>query len=251
MGYSHAPFAKGECLTCHVGHGKRADLGLKSSGGDLCYGCHEQNDHGGVNGHLPAKKGECLTCHSPHFSQEKKLLVKNELEVCLSCHEKLDRDLNRYTPHQPFAAGNCSKCHNPHQRVEENKLLLKDSGQELCFSCHKKLKAAQKKEHGHAPFQEGDCLGCHAPHATDTTMLTREDGGTLCLSCHTSALIVIKLLPNTGKVGLHMSLRKKAVAIVMCLTPLVMVHCLKLKLRVSVYRVTKWIRSGRSMCMAG
>jgi predicted CXXCH cytochrome family protein len=103
--YSHGPYAKGSCRSCHDSTSSNA---LVKEGNDLCLTCHGTILTGKAVVHVAVMAG-CLTCHDPHKSGIERLLVKSVPDLCLDCHA---RDA---VEKQHGEIADCRSCHNPHE----------------------------------------------------------------------------------------------------------------------------------------
>ena len=66
----HAPFADGDCSTCHAPHASEIANLMVAKVGDMCAECHEIETVAPAGGsvHAPAAAGDCTACHQPHGS---------------------------------------------------------------------------------------------------------------------------------------------------------------------------------------
>lgn len=134
--FTHAPFANGQCTSCHDPHAGAVAPALRASTPELCFSCH-QNTAQALRlpvQHPPFQMGSCGSCHSPHASEQPAQLRAPRQQVCLSCHAG---PLARMDPaHKPVREGWCTDCHQPHG--SSHGTLLKAEGVELCLMCHRK-----------------------------------------------------------------------------------------------------------------
>jgi predicted CXXCH cytochrome family protein len=180
----HAPFAKGECTSCHTGRGT---ANLKAKGATLCFTCHAsaQPEFARKFHHAPVDSPrECLSCHGPHAAAAKPMLSIGGDELCLSCHgRKLFQGKLR---HAALDQG-CVACHDPHS--SDSRKMLKQPEARLCAQCHADLSKHFHKTTSDKPDPrtgEGlTCTGCHSPHTADIKGLLRQDPRReLCIQCH-------------------------------------------------------------------
>jgi len=146
--WQHAPYAKGECGSCH-------DLAQSGSFG-------ENRDS---TSQAPAARKS--------VSVSSRLMLPTR-ELCVSCHTQHRAEFARSAglqQHLPDAAGFCTSCHNPHQSLRQY-LLLKADNSELCGGCH--APATMSAVHTEDPQQ--DCMDCHNAHVGVTKKLLRADG---------------------------------------------------------------------------
>jgi predicted CXXCH cytochrome family protein len=68
--YEHAPFASGECLTCHDPHQSSEKYLLKRAGQSLCYECHLSTELGQAKEHQNMGTTYCTVCHDPHKGEK-------------------------------------------------------------------------------------------------------------------------------------------------------------------------------------
>lgn len=211
----HAPFAGGECVSCHRVHAADQPKLLKSEASALCFGCHEdlrKIDTLAVV-HRPFGEKKCLDCHKPHGSNYPGLLTRPKESFCFECHKDLKDQMDKGMVHSPVKSGDCNSCHQPH--AGSVKALLVTDKRELCGKCHNLsgpvITAAhkgfdistadcqnchashvgQKGKKGlllprtHKPFGAGDCTVCHSGTSGTQLIATGKD---LCLKCHPKAL---------------------------------------------------------------
>jgi predicted CXXCH cytochrome family protein len=189
----HPPVAKQGCAQCHNPAGSPDALATKSSGAQLCRGCHAQkltafNDRSRV--HRPVADGDCLACHGPHASKEKGLLKASTLTVCGSCHaDTVKRQALSVTPHEPIRDGKCTACHDPHSS-DAALAFVKAEVVDTCGTCHDWLK------HSSHPMGKEvvdprnrnlstQCLSCHRSHGTEYKhLIPYPTTSALCTKCH-------------------------------------------------------------------
>ena len=187
----HAPFAGGDCTTCHPGPGAAEPFATLEPLAELCGECHEpqvEASRAAAFPHVSAGGGDCVACHNPHTGDGAGLLREGETALCLSCHDpggSKSGTTGRHVTHGDGLA--CSTCHEPHGG-ERPQLLAADSI-ELCGECH-------THQHGIThPLGEatrdprnGDpmtCRSCHGVHdAPYEFYLHRSSDHELCISCH-------------------------------------------------------------------
>ena len=134
--YSHAPFASGQCTSCHDPHGSRSPPSLKVDEGQVCFVCHQSLAQALSlpRQHVPFTTGNCGACHDPHASQEFAHLKANTQTLCFSCHAGA---MAKADPsHKPVREGWCTSCHDPH--ASKHDLLRRAAPGELCLTCHRK-----------------------------------------------------------------------------------------------------------------
>jgi predicted CXXCH cytochrome family protein len=162
--FTHTPFGKKKCFSCHNGHSaKNADL-IDPKTRDLCLSCHEDIHQSiqtaGLTHQALNDDKACSNCHSGHGSAHRGNLVKAEKELCLTCHN--NQIINEeYTikglkaslakgnfVHQAITENGCTACHQPHVAELDGLLSAafpnvsyaeaKIDNFELCFTCHDK-----------------------------------------------------------------------------------------------------------------
>jgi predicted CXXCH cytochrome family protein len=191
----HPPVSNKMCGQCHAEATAAKPFELKSTGFQLCQGCHYDMMNDALNAkrlHWPLvdSKG-CINCHSPHASPEPGLLKKPQLKLCGDCHgDTVARQERAPTKHPPIADGECSSCHSPHG--SDNLFILnKPSVIEVCSTCH------EWQTHSTHPIGEKvidprnknltlQCLSCHRTHGTEYKHFIYFDTvQELCVQCHT------------------------------------------------------------------
>jgi len=152
-----------------------------------CSGCHEDNHAPGPNAHSRAALS-CTNCHSVHHETEPSELpadfkaVDAGTAVCFECHQDSFAQFSFNERHR-LAEGSlsCSSCHDPH--APRGGARLGGFKQAMCTECHADAGGPYVFEHA-ASRVEG-CTACHAPHGSPNRhMLTHQDVGALCYSCH-------------------------------------------------------------------
>lgn len=181
----HAPFADGSCTTCHDPHASAQPKLLTASAGELCAGCHGEQEATHLHG--PVAAGDCTSCHAAHESANPTLLVAAGEAVCFACHTDLQGMPESPGVHAAVAAG-CTSCHDPHG--SEQPKLLAQPGQSLCFECHTEVgETVQQAKVAHAPVaSEQGCASCHSPHASPNPSLLLAAEKDTCTSCHSNVL---------------------------------------------------------------
>jgi len=202
----HAPFADGDCATCHAPHASGRPALLTSAPRALCAECHDGGDSGMRAAH-PFGTGslDCTSCHSPHSSGQAKLirdqphavfdtcgrcheagggLLAAGDQLCLRCHAEVGREAERPDAHPALGEG-CLTCHTPHA-ADRVGLIRGGSDRPVCLSCHAEVERSQQglfsvhPERGEA----GACSACHTGHRSDQKALLRDAPEKVCASCH-------------------------------------------------------------------
>jgi predicted CXXCH cytochrome family protein len=181
------------CVNCHEPATSPTALKTKTTGVQLCRGCHAQmlnalGDRSRL--HRPVADGNCLACHGPHASKSKGLLKSNAVAVCGTCHEDtIRRQALSETKHDPIRDGKCTACHDPHAS-DAPLALVKADVVETCGTCHDWLKHSSHPMGATVvdPRNKNlrlQCLSCHRSHGTEYKHLipypTQTD---LCTKCH-------------------------------------------------------------------
>lgn len=182
---SHAPFAVGDCSTCHEGTSVQLVAG---SVREQCLVCHDlEADLGRAVVHSPVKSDDgCTGCHGPHVGYGASLQVRQGVETCLECHDT--PEFTGAVQHE-IAFDDCSTCHQPHS-ADYKGLLDSPDIQQLCLNCHDNA----LETHYH-PMGEGvinpltkttlTCVGCHSPHSSPyQALLVADRDRKLCVVCH-------------------------------------------------------------------
>jgi len=183
----HAPFAGGNCATCHAETG--GSFAFTGDVQELCLRCHlgvaefEQARHH----HNLDDPRSCLLCHEPHAAAGSRLLAAEQTTLCLRCHfdEAVDPEQRRHVlTHEGMT---CTECHLPHGA--DNTSYLKTRQVELCVGCHDR---AHQASHPVGPevidARTGEsvtCLSCHKLHgAPFEDYLPLDPTMDLCIQCH-------------------------------------------------------------------
>ncbi len=190
MANQHAPFAAGECSSCHSG-GASAGSSFAMSGAidKVCFECHDDikaNKRLRYSYHLEAE-GSCTNCHNPHASNASTLLSSDQSNLCMKCHftEVPSKDRPKFITHE---GQDCSICHAPHG-ADNERYLTNDNVMELCNGCH-----ADAHKNSHPMGDEAidprtelpmDCLSCHTMHGSGQDFyLAFDPDMDLCIQCH-------------------------------------------------------------------
>jgi len=148
--FTHAPFAGGQCDTCHApAKGGKVVL-TQADAKSLCITCHadkpEQIEKAKVQ--HPGAMGECTDCHNPHAGRSPGFPKPDAVNVCLGCHaEQAEQHKKKYL-HQPAFEQGCTTCHEPHGG-DNTHLLRLASPNKLCLECHGPDAAPQKLKSDH------------------------------------------------------------------------------------------------------
>lgn len=200
--HGHAPFAAGQCLTCHDPHGAEGSMLLRHGGRSaLCMECHEGDVELTGHVHAPITQTGCTACHLGHQSAHSKLVKFPASEACVTCHgETLIHLKSAAHVHRPAGALDCQACHDPHASNERALLAHPYSAKTyvpvgrreeyaLCFECHdaELLEEAETDAtgfrnglvnlhhlHVHKETKGRNCHVCHESHAGAQARLIRE-----------------------------------------------------------------------------
>lgn len=186
----HAPFATGDCATCHPAAGSPEPFATVKPLGALCADCHgdvAEASRLASFPHVSGGGGRCSDCHNPHTGDGTALLRKGAQALCLDCHDPGGASSGEDGRHTSHAGFECTVCHAPHGA--EQPLMLVDDSIDVCGTCH-------THEHGvRHPLGEDTrdprtgnpmtCLSCHGVHrAEGEWYLFEEDQRVLCIGCH-------------------------------------------------------------------
>jgi len=186
----HAPFAAGDCATCHPVADAPDPFATNKPIGPLCAECHadavEASQHASFP-HVSAGGGRCVECHNPHTGHGTALLRKAAPALCTDCHDPGGSSSGEDGRHLTHSGFECTTCHASHGA--EQPLLFVDDSVEVCGTCH-------THEHGiRHPLGEDTkdprtgnpmtCLSCHGIHrAEGEWYLFEADQRMLCIGCH-------------------------------------------------------------------
>jgi predicted CXXCH cytochrome family protein len=184
----HAPFAAGDCSTCHGPARGRTSFALDGKIKTLCLECHR-----GVGAfenepyrHNLDTEESCQNCHNPHASDAAALLAADQAALCMRCHfgESGRKEKAHYVTHEGMA---CTSCHLPHGAA--NPKYLKSEGIDLCVGCHESAHRASHPVGGALVDQRTGgpltCLSCHRLHGAEfEPYLPLNPASELCLQCH-------------------------------------------------------------------
>jgi predicted CXXCH cytochrome family protein len=148
--FTHAPFAGGQCDTCHAPAKDGKVVLMQADAKLLCITCHadkpEQIEKAKVQ--HPGAMGECTDCHNPHAGRSPGFPKPDAVNVCLGCHaEQAEQHKKKYL-HQPAFEQGCTTCHEPHGG-DNTHLLRLASPNKLCLECHGPDAAPQELKSDH------------------------------------------------------------------------------------------------------
>ncbi len=157
-----------------------------------CASCHEDAHSARPNPHSQAGLA-CTDCHRIHPSNaaETKLpaglpagfdRVDAASATCFECHQEAFSQFAFNERHRlQEGSVSCTSCHDPHGPASSSHLGA--FGQRVCAECHADADGPFVFEHG-ASRVDG-CGACHEPHGSPNRhMLTHQQVGELCYSCH-------------------------------------------------------------------
>ena len=98
-----------DCDECHT---SKESLFPYAMPPDLCWDCHDAEDHDDTTPHGPFAAGACLQCHSPHKSQHAGLLIETPADLCVGCHDATT--FPALQQHLTMKGEDCIECHDPH-----------------------------------------------------------------------------------------------------------------------------------------
>ncbi len=183
---THAPFAIGECGSCHENKSPtELDAPIKM----LCLNCHSDFDQELTKPvvHAPvAEENGCTGCHGPHVGYGSALQKHDGVGTCLTCHD--DDQFTGEFKHEP-AFDDCATCHEVHSG-EYKGLLNTPDIMEMCLTCHSDAPETHYHPMGDGVIdprtkQELNCIGCHSPHSSDyAAILVADRDRKLCIVCH-------------------------------------------------------------------
>ena len=185
--------ARSKSLACLITAVTLATLALSSevTAAKKCYDCHKQQKQEYTSRkfiHDPVKAEQCESCHLRHGFAQQLVLKANDNQLCFSCHSDLQEKFSSGVVHFPVNQGLCWDCHNPHAADKKGLLLQGEEGAEdpaACLICHSEdMAPALAAAYPHKPFNDLNCLACHEAHNSQYAGLLKQEGGTLCLSCH-------------------------------------------------------------------
>ena len=151
-----------------------------------CAACH-QDAHQSSSAHTQAGLF-CVSCHAVHNTPDQAQLpaafrnVDQASASCYRCHPETFTQFAFNEGHRlAQGAVSCLSCHDAHDVGQG--VRLGGHSQAACRKCHADKDGPFVHEHG-AGRVEG-CAACHAPHGSPNRhMLTHQDNGALCYSCH-------------------------------------------------------------------
>lgn len=136
--FTHAPFASGQCDSCHAAQKDGKVVLTQSSSKTLCLSCHsdkgEQIEKAKVQ--HPGAAGDCTDCHNPHAGNSPGFPKPDAVTVCLNCHSvQAELMKTKAHLHQPAFEQGCATCHEPHGG-DNLHLLRAKAPNALCLECH-------------------------------------------------------------------------------------------------------------------
>ena len=182
--FQHTPVKKGDCLSCHSGHGADHDHLLTTAQDKICSTCHDAKKFGSEGTSHPSEPGrECATCHEAHSADNAILLRRKMDSLCFSCHRHAAEQRGMFSTHNPFALGDCGGCHRMHEPSGPAYTRSGTKG-ELCLTCHEAKLQSEGTAFTHKPVAQGQCQQCHDVHGADFAPVMKKRPGDLCLECH-------------------------------------------------------------------
>ncbi len=156
----------------------------------VCSTCHTDQHPQAVDSHGRAGL-DCTSCHSIHGELTLAPLPQNFRDVdaasavCYQCHQDTFTQFNFNEGHRlAQGAVSCVSCHDPHQ--PDKGMQLGGFQHSQCRTCHADKDGPFVFEHA-ASRVEG-CSACHTPHGSPNRhMLTHQETGALCYTCHAAA----------------------------------------------------------------
>lgn len=135
--FTHAPFAGGQCDSCHAPAKDGKVVLTAASAKEVCLTCHSDKGEQIANAKVqhPGAAGDCTDCHNPHAGDSPGFPRPNAVAVCLTCHTDQAEQGKKAHAHQPAFVQGCSICHEPHGG-ENVHLLRAKTPNALCLECH-------------------------------------------------------------------------------------------------------------------
>ena len=157
-----------------------------------CGGCHTDQHKTAANPHTSAGLA-CTNCHTVH-GENQQVDVRRSLPAgldrvdaasltCFSCHQDTFTQFAFNERHR-LAEGSisCASCHDPHAPA---RMRLGGAVDQVCTTCH--ADAAGPFVFEHTASRVEGCTACHSPHGSPNRhLLTHQQVGALCYSCHAS-----------------------------------------------------------------
>jgi len=162
----------------------------------VCLGCHATS-HPEFESSAHARAGlTCTNCHSQHATASAGTPLLRDFgspaarldglgpvsSLCAECHQDILTHFAFNERHR-LTEGilECTSCHDPH--APATRTLLGGFKQQQCLDCHADKGGPFVFEHP-ASRVEG-CTACHTPHGSPNRhLLTHQETGDLCLTCH-------------------------------------------------------------------
>ena len=211
----------GSCVSCHRGAADHIEQG-GGEGTIFAFAETEpvltrtsvcQECHGDAHPQFQATKHAaagmtCTSCHTIHGSEDPEQVAALDLPpdllrpasvaggwhggpfdeidgasaTCAECHTSVVSEFQQAEHHRlEEGVMTCSSCHDPHE--PQARLALGGFEMAGCSDCHADKAGPFVFEHG--ALQVEGCTACHTPHgSTNRHMLTFQNQGELCYSCH-------------------------------------------------------------------
>ena len=159
-----------------------------------CHGANESSYHFRSSDHIKGTIA-CSDCHKPHAgarynnlqapiagARTDDLDYRAGQEACLRCHKEIQTDVNLNERHRiNEGMVKCADCHNQHGRATRTE--LGGFKYDTCVECHTDKEGPWVWEH--LSNRVEGCTACHTPHGNvNRHMLTHQNVGELCYSCH-------------------------------------------------------------------
>ena len=111
----HAPFKRGECVSCHDPHASDGKKLTRAEGNALCTGLPQGHGREGREAAQAGHHGSRLRLLPQAARRQAEGAPRTDAAAnCASCHAKIDGAGQEEDGPPPFAQGACVSCHNPH-----------------------------------------------------------------------------------------------------------------------------------------
>ena len=147
----HAPYDKGECVTCHDPHTSDFPKQTRAEGNALCLECHAERAQKGDK--IELFKSQSISAQD--FEAIPKILPNS---AAVAGHPWANHPVGGVPdPLHPGQKMSCQSCHETHSSTLEKLVVKQKDGGDLCDTCHNVFEterhAALEKKYGAAAEQ--------------------------------------------------------------------------------------------------
>jgi predicted CXXCH cytochrome family protein len=133
----HAPYSKGECVTCHDPHTSDFAKQLRADGAKVCLECHADRGDAGDKVSLFKK----FEISGDEFRAYPKVLASAEVQTGHPWRRHPVQGLPN--PLKPQEKMSCFSCHEHHAASQQKLVITLPDKQDVCENCHQAVQKAK------------------------------------------------------------------------------------------------------------